>query len=74
MSMGVTLILLVIVGFVAGLLLARLTKRYSSAFSKPAMKSDVETVRRLTQLKDQLDSGLITKEEYQQERDLLLRE
>ena len=74
MRMVTTLILLALIGFAAGLLLAKLTKRHRSAPSQSATKLDADTMRRLTQLKNQLESGLITQEEYQQERDILLRE
>lgn len=63
-----------VIGILVGLFLGILTKRRTSTPSQPAIQPDAETMRRLTQLKNQLDSGLITQEEYQQERDILLRE
>ena len=63
-----------VIGILVGLFLGILTKRRTPTPSQPAIQTDAETMRRLTQLKNQLDSGLITQDEYQQERDILLRE
>ena len=66
-----TVILLGIIGVLVGLVMGVAVNRSRSRGDEPRM--DQETRRRLAQLKGQLDSGLITREEYQAEREKLLR-
>ena len=66
-----TIFLLALLGFLGGLLLAKLTrlaKGTAPSHDRAPQTPDQATERRLTQLKQQLDSGLITKEEYQAEK------
>jgi len=66
-----TVILLGIIGVLVGLVMGVAVNRSRSRVDEPRM--DQETRRRLAQLKGQLDSGLITREEYQAERETLLK-
>ena len=66
-----TVILLGIIGVLVGLVMGVAVNRSRSRGDEPRM--DQGTRRRLAQLKGQLDSGLITREEYQAEREKLLR-
>lgn len=80
-----TIFLLGLLGFLVGILLSGALKR-SRTGNSPRIKRgsadqrnsaatllDEETKKQMTQLKQQLDSGLITKEEYQAGREKLLR-
>ena len=66
-----TVILLGIVGVLLGLVIGVAENRRRAHRGEPRM--DQETRRRLAQLKSQLDSGLLTREEYQAEREKLLK-
>ena len=66
-----TVILLGIIGVLVGLVMGVAVNRSRSRGDEPRM--DQETRRRLAQLKGQLDSGLITRGEYQAERETLLK-
>ena len=73
-SQLLTIVLVVgMIGVVFGLVAAIVAKRRqdNAAFPK---KPDAEKERRLNQLKEHLDSGLITKEEYREKRETLLKE
>lgn len=66
-----------LLGVVFGLASAAVMQRKAdgAAPEKQAKKKpDEETKRRLKQLKEQRDSGLITKEEYREKRKALLKE
>lgn len=71
MSILFTVILLGIVGVLLGLVIGVVENRRRAHRGEPRM--DQQTRRRLAQLKSQLDSGLLTREEYQAEREKLLR-
>ena len=71
MNILLTVILLGIIGVLVGLVMGVAVNRSRSRGGEPRM--DQETRRRLAQLKGQLDSGLITREEYQAERETLLK-
>ena len=71
--MIVMIVLLGCLGFAVGFLLAVWRKKRSSVLSnRPEQLTEAE-LHRLDQLKSQLESGLITDEEYQAEREKLLR-
>ena len=75
----VTIILLALFGFIVGLLMAGAAKRQNKkgrAVPHEQNKQEPEemTRRQLVQLKQQLRSGLITKEEYQEKERILLQE
>ena len=66
-----------LLGVAFGLAAAAVAKRRQDNAASPKQskkKPDEETRRRLAQLKEQLDSGLITKEEYREKRETLLKE
>ena len=75
-----TIILLALLGFFVGSLLARAAKRQNKKgravvpHEQNKQEPDEMTRRQLTQLKQQLRSGLITKEEYQEKQSVLLKE
>ena len=72
-----TILLLALLGFAVGSLLAKTAKPKKGAApsdEQVRQQPDEETMRQLTQLKQQLRSGLITKEEYQEKERLLLKE
>ena len=65
------------IGVVFGVVAAIVVKRRQDNAASPKQtpkKPDAETQRRLRQLKEQLDSGLLTKEEYREKREALLKE
>lgn len=71
--MIVMIVLLGCLGFAVGFLLAVWRKKRSSVLSnRPEQLTEAE-LHRLDQLKSQLESGLITDEEYRAEREKLLR-
>lgn len=71
--MIVMVVLLGCLGFAVGFLLAVWRKKRSSVLSnRPEQLTEAE-LHRLDQLKSQLESGLITDEEYRAEREKLLR-
>lgn len=71
--MIVMIVLLGCLGFAVGFLLAVWRKKRSSVLSnRPEQLTEAE-LHRLAQLKSQLESGLITDEEYRAEREKLLR-
>ena len=66
-----------LLGVAFGLAAAAVAKRRQDNAASPKQtkkKPDAETKRQLAQLKEQLDSGLLTKEEYREKRDTLLKE
>ena len=66
-----------LLGFAIGKLFARTANRKKGGASTQKQGKrpvDEATKRRLRQLKEQLDSGLLTKEEYREKRDALLKE
>ena len=66
-----TIGLLGLLGVLVGSLLAGAAGK-SRRSEPPERRLSEADQRRLTQLKGQLDSGLITKEEYRREREMLL--
>ena len=68
-----TILFLGLLGVVIGVLLGWLTNRGKTRQRKEKLVS-VETTRQLSQLKSQLDSGLITKEEYETKKQEILKE
>ena len=72
-----TVLVLGLLGVVFGVVAAIVVKRKQDIAASPKQapkKPDAETERQLAQLKEQLDSGLLTKEEYREKRDALLKE
>ena len=70
-----TIFLLGFIGFLIGFAFAKSAKGkkgHSVPHEQVKQEPDAETQRQLTQLKQQLQSGLITKEEYQEKRNALL--
>ena len=78
MSVGAILVPFGLMGLVIGVLLAVLVKRKKpSSSSLPARDVEslsAEQLRNLAQLKSQLESGLVTKEEYREKRQNILNE
>ena len=73
MRMISTILLLGLLGVLVGVLLGiAAKKRRSGPLNDLEQLSETE-LRRLAQLKGQLESGLITREEYEEERAKLLR-
>ena len=72
-SMIMTILLLSLLGVLIGVLLSVAAKKRRSGSLNDLEKLSETELRRLAQLKGQLDSGLISKEEYQAERKKLLR-
>ena len=72
-SMIMTILLLSLLGVLIGVLLSVAAKKRRSGSLNDVEKLSETELRRLAQLKGQLDSGLISKEEYQEERKKLLR-
>ena len=65
------------IGVVFGVVAALVAKRRQDNAAGPKQspkKPDAETKRQLAQLKEQLRSGLLTKEEYREKREALLKE
>ena len=71
--MIVMIVLLGCLGFAVGFLLAVWRKKRSSVLSNRPERLTEAELHRLDQLKSQLESGLITDEEYRAEREKLLR-
>ena len=77
-----TIVMLGVLGGVGGFVFGRLfANKSAKGGKKPAaapkqtkQPPNEESKRRLAQLKEQLDSGLITKEEYREKREALLKE
>ena len=74
-----TIILLALLGFVVGSLLTGAAKRqnkkgHAVPHEQNKQEPDEMTRRQLIQLKEQLRSGLITKEEYQAKKQKILDE
>ena len=63
-----------LLGIVVGLLLAAFLKRRKTASVYNMESLGADQLRRLAQLKSQLESGLITHEEYEAKRQEILRE
>ena len=74
MRMVSTLILLTLIGFAAGLLLAWMTKRRQTGGQTVEQMLSANVSRQLAQLKSQLSSGLITREEYEAKKQEILEE
>ena len=72
--MIVMIVLLGCLGFAVGFLLAVWRKKRSSVLSNRPEQLTEAQLRRLAQLKSQLESGLITDEEYKAKRQEILRE
>ena len=70
-----TIFLLGLIGFLIGFAFAKSAKGkqgHSVPHKQVKQEPDAKMQRQLTQLKQQLQSGLITKEEYQEKRNALL--
>ena len=74
MNLMVSVLLLGVLGVFVGAFLGALVKKRRSASQIPEEKLSAEQLRNLAQLKDQLESGLVTKEEYHAKRQKILNE